>query len=173
VGRSTFAAMATSTRSDIDRQRDLDAARYSPQASLAARMKAVGLAQRRLCLRTGRRLRAAPVAHRPERRLRVDRGRASHPAASLNEKNVRPGVGADAVTCVAFVLPNSQTREARAVALTVPRRRTRGCGGEMPSTVSSGVPGRRVGDFSPTLRPKDSLAAFPLGHRNRTRVRCP
>jgi hypothetical protein len=43
--------MATSTRIDIDRQRDIDDARYSPQASLAARMKAVLQAQRRLCLR--------------------------------------------------------------------------------------------------------------------------
>ena len=43
--------MATSTRSDIAQQRDIDEARFSPQASLAARMKAVVVAQRRLCLR--------------------------------------------------------------------------------------------------------------------------
>lgn len=42
--------MATSTRIDIDRQRDIDQVRYSSQASLRARMTAVLQAQRRLCL---------------------------------------------------------------------------------------------------------------------------
>jgi hypothetical protein len=50
VGRSTFAAMATSTRSDIDRHRDIDEARFLTPSELA-RMKAVLVAHRRLSLR--------------------------------------------------------------------------------------------------------------------------
>jgi hypothetical protein len=38
-------------QSDIAHQRDIDESRYSPQASLAARMRAVVVAQQRLRLR--------------------------------------------------------------------------------------------------------------------------
>jgi hypothetical protein len=42
-------------RADIAQQRDIDENRFSPQASLNARMRAVVVAQRRLRLRAGRR----------------------------------------------------------------------------------------------------------------------
>jgi hypothetical protein len=85
VGRSTFATLATSARTDIDRQRGIDESRFSPQASLNARMRAVVVAHSRLRLRE-------PGAGAELRQSLIDLAAVAEliEASSLSLKGARP-----------------------------------------------------------------------------------